>query len=90
MNQTEPIGFKGTKGEWSFDGAFNYEFGIFEPSGLNILHVQRVGITEAEANAKLLAASKSMSIALQECVECLEHGTKEYEMAILALKQAGL
>lgn len=102
--QTEPIGFKGTPGEWYFEmhnpevsryfGNIISNLGTGDNGIKNIrtMTIQLDYVTEEEnvANTKLMVASKAMAVALQEVMRNHKMDIKEYEMCVMALSHAGL
>lgn len=100
--QTEPIGFKGTKGEIKIFSPYIDEpktlwFGNQEIR-LKLSYSSYNGAVyptqeQKEANRNLLAASKKMAIALQQICELSQTIGDAYEMQKIAkeaLKEAGL
>lgn len=102
--QTEPIGFKGTKGEfrYEYDNDDFGEFFKFTGTTLNFPY-NGIGLKDiGESDAKLMVASKKMAIALQnilpfvtddvsrELIEMCGEPMKRLEEAKEALKEAGL
>ena len=96
--QTEPIGFKGTKGEfgYEYDNDEYGEFFKFTGTTLNFPY-NGIGLKDiGEADAKLMAASKNMAIALQNLLDFLSETDysdifpNSITQAKEALKKAGL
>lgn len=97
MKQTEPIGFKGTEGEFyslEYAGVINIQNDTFY-GAKNVLDADNVGYDKMLANGNLLKASKKMAIALQNARNIFkDHHIKEYrelsESINEILKEAGL
>ena len=81
--QTEPIGFKGTKGEWSlteskpngldlYDGHYAIDSADMVDGDWAIAAVFKDAGDDCKANAELIAASKDMAIALQRLLPILQ------------------
>jgi len=63
--KTEPVGFKGTPGRFVYGEKWHMEYTITDKAGFNVLNGKSVSLPSAEANAKIMVASKKMAIALQ-------------------------
>lgn len=91
--------FKGTKGEWTYEGGDNNSVDVILPNDttISIDRVSRytgspvIGREQMEANAQLVAAAPEMLEALQEIIYGIETGLgnkHQLRVAKKALKKA--
>jgi hypothetical protein len=67
----EPVGFKGTEGEWDIYTDTEDKLLEIESGNVTVCHIHSIK-NEEEANAALISQSKEMAKLLQEVVEQLE------------------
>lgn len=95
MNNTEPIGFLGTRGEWKceYNNDIASQFYFVDGPLMKAAYVHTDLLEQVKANVILMAASKKMAIALQELLEYTPDTAmlrKVRNKAQETLKQAGL